>query len=819
MKRQHKTALRLASLLSAASGVALLSTGALAQADQDDDADITEILVIGDPVGLLEDRPTDSVLGLDRSVLETPRSFSVISETTMDRYSISDIDDFITTTPGTFGGSFFGIPGSISIRGSRAENYFRGFKRVVNNGFFPTPIGASERVEIIRGPTPAIYGAGRIGGLLNFQPKTTAGEGMTADDGPSGSVSYTGGTYSKNNVSAELNLPFLLDGRETGVSLYGEFEDSKSFYRNREPEHQLVQFGFNHDLGNGMKVEFGGMYHESEGYYQTPGWNRLTQDLIDNGTYITGRDTDLVDTDGNGRLTTNEVDAAVGTFFGTSNIRVLIDFGFFGAPPAFGLDEGVGTTQLNPRTVFLSENDEIEDSENITLYFDLIKEIGNSELKLQFFYDELDARIGLTTGFAAEHQMDTFETRLSYDFSVELGDSAKIDFYATASHKIYNSELRENFLSGYLVLDRRDLSFGATGSDIFDTPFTEEPGGINIPWDSNFDSRYKDTGVALVADLQLFENFSILLNGRYDDYSARSIDTGATVFDPSLSNTEFSLGEDDFSYSASASYNFGGVVPYFTYAEGSNILENSNGGVSPGNVRNGSILADSELVEAGLKFSLVDSQLNGSIAYYEQKRSVIDAFGNIDGEIGEGVEVELRYLVNKNWTLTGAATFQKFDVRAPGFCFSGRGEFVNIPPSVVGLTGVQGYGGIFAALNASCLPELSDGYQRNSLPETVLSSFVTYTSDESSDGLNYGGTFGGTYVSKTGGKITNAVEFPSYVNFRAAIFAEIGRYSLTATAENLFDKRYFVPLQGVFEEVGALPGTGREVHITGKVKF
>lgn len=177
MKRQHKTALRLASLLSAASGVALLSTGALAQADQDDDADITEILVIGDPVGLLEDRPTDSVLGLDRSVLETPRSFSVISETTMDRYSISDIDDFITTTPGTFGGSFFGIPGSISIRGSRAENYFRGFKRVVNNGFFPTPIGASERVEIIRGPTPAIYGAGRIGGLLNFQPKTTAGEG------------------------------------------------------------------------------------------------------------------------------------------------------------------------------------------------------------------------------------------------------------------------------------------------------------------------------------------------------------------------------------------------------------------------------------------------------------------------------------------------------------------------------------------------------------------------------------------------------------------------------------------------------------------
>jgi len=793
--------------------------GAHAVFAQDATEEFEEIVIIADPVGLLEDRPTDSVFGLKRSILDTPRSLSVVSDQTMERYSIEDIDDLITTTPGTFGGSFFGIPGSVSVRGTRAENFFRGFKRAVNNGFFPTPIGASAQIEVIRGPVPAIFGAGRIGGLLNTQPKTVRGEGMSSEDGPSGNISYTGGSYSKNNVTAEVNLPFLMAGRETGVSVYAEYEDSKSFYRNRTPEHKLIQLGFNHDLSDTMRIAFGGMYFKSEGYYQTPGWNRLTQELIDDGTYITGRDTDMGDTDGNGRLTPNEIDAAVGTFFGTSNIRTLIDFGFFGVPGAYGLDEGVGTTQLSTRDVFLSENDEIQNGENITVYFDLIKDIGDSELKLQFFYDEIDAQIGLTTGFAAEHLVDTFETRLSYDYKWEVSNDLQVDLYATASYRSYNSELRENFLSGYLILDRRDLSVGATGNDILDTPFTDEAGGIGIGWDSNFDSRYEDTGVALVADIKIMERFSILLNGRYDDYSARSIDTGATVFDPTLANTEFTSSEDDFSFSASASYNFPiGIVPYITYAEGSNILENSNGGVSPGVVRTGSILADSELLEIGIKFGLMDGALNGSIAYYDQKRSVIDDFGNIDGEQGEGLEIELRYLIDEHWTLTGAATFQEYNINAPGVCFSGRGEFVNLPPSFLGLDPAEGYGGIFAALNASCVPELQEGYQEFTIPETVISSFITYTSDQDKD-IVFGGTFGGTYVSETGGKIANAIVLPSYTTFRAAAFVEKGRYSLTATMENVFDKRYFQPITGVFAEVAALPGRGREFRITGKVKF
>ena len=782
------------------------------------DGSVDEVTVVGDPVGLLEDRPTDSVFGLGRSSLETPRSLSIVSDTTIDRYAIEDIDDLITTTPGTYGGSFFGLPGAVTIRGDRSETYFRGFKRAVNNGLFPTPIGASERIEIIRGPVPVIYGAGRVGGILNFYPNTAKGEGKTSADGASGSLAVTGGSYDKLNGAGEVYLPFLLGGRETGLSLYGEIEDSESFYRGREPKHQLVQAAFNHDFGSGWSVEVGGMYFNSEDYFQTPGWNRLTQDLIDSGTYITGVDTEIPDTNGDGQLNPSEIDAVVGTFFGASNIRTLVDFGVFAFPTPYALDSGVGTTTLDPRTVFISDR-EIQNAENLTLYGDVIKEFDNSTLKLQLFYDDVDGQLYVSYGFAAEHVMQVFEARASYDFNLALSDLVSVDVFTTASYRNYDSELREQFLAGYLVLDRRDLSAGATATDIFATPLTDS----TIPWDSDFDSEWSDLGAALVADIKFGDHLSLVLGGRYDQYDVEASDAGVTTFGaPTFGESD----DGDFSYSASLNYTFdAGLVPYITYAEGSSPQLNSNGGISPSSAASDQILADSELFEVGIKWSLLNGSLNGSLAYYDQARNITDPFGNVDEEVSEGIEFELRYLITDNWTLTGAATFQEFEITAPG---AGQGEYVVLPPTnpAVDLFGggtfitdpADGYGGLWAALNAGSLPELVNGYDRKTIPDTVVSSFLTYTSDPI-NGVTLGGTIGATYVSETGGKTITAVTLPDYTVARAALFGEYDRFSVTATVDNVFDEEYFQPVQGVYEEVAALPGTGRIVRVTAKVAF
>ena len=102
-----------------------------------------------------------------------------------------------------------------------------------------------------------------------------------------------------------------------------------------------------------------------------------------------------------------------------------------------------------------------------------------------------------------------------------------------------------------------------------------------------------------------------------------------------------------------------------------------------------------------------------------------------------------------------------------------------IPPSRAGLSPADGYGGLFAALNASCLAELQDGYTRRTAPEWLASGFVTYTGPETRIGA-FGASFGAVYVGETGGKIENAITLPDYVLAKAAFFYSFGRASLIA---------------------------------------
>ena len=90
----------------------------------------------------------------------------------LDKVIITEIDDLVALTPGSFTQSFFGVAGSLDVRGTPGENYFRGVKRIDNPGNYPTPIGASDRIDVVRGPASPIYGPSKIGGYLNFVPKS-----------------------------------------------------------------------------------------------------------------------------------------------------------------------------------------------------------------------------------------------------------------------------------------------------------------------------------------------------------------------------------------------------------------------------------------------------------------------------------------------------------------------------------------------------------------------------------------------------------------------------------------------------------------------
>ena len=85
--------------LSAATLIACLGSSSLWSED------IEEIVVTGD-LNSLPGEAVDSVFGLNKSILETPRSASTISEEMMDRFLMNDIDELILVAPGTFTQSF-----------------------------------------------------------------------------------------------------------------------------------------------------------------------------------------------------------------------------------------------------------------------------------------------------------------------------------------------------------------------------------------------------------------------------------------------------------------------------------------------------------------------------------------------------------------------------------------------------------------------------------------------------------------------------------------------------------------------------------------
>ena len=258
--------------------------GAPALAQDDEDEVIDEVIVEGS-LRSLPTQDVGSVFGFDKSVLETPRSLSTASSEQIERFGIRDIDDLVALAPGTFTQSFFGTSG-LDVRGTAGETYFRGVRRLDNPGNYPTPIGASDRIDIVRGPASPIYGPSKIGGYLNFVPKSARADSGQYLDVAEGKLSYTGGSWDKSVMTAEVGGPGRLGDQDFGYYLYGMVEDSDSYYNNSYTDQTLLQASFDVDVNDNWRIQFGGMSHRYEGT-QVAGWNRLTQDLIDTGTDIT----------------------------------------------------------------------------------------------------------------------------------------------------------------------------------------------------------------------------------------------------------------------------------------------------------------------------------------------------------------------------------------------------------------------------------------------------------------------------------------------------------------------------------------------------
>jgi len=776
------------------------------------DSSVAEMVVISerDRAGLLEKQPSDLLFGLEKPLLETPRSATFVSDDALEAYGVTTIDDLTAVSPGTFTASYYGVPGALNVRGLLAETYFHGFKRIENRGTYQTPIGATSRVDILRGPPTANFGPGKVGGLLNLEPKTAK---ISEEAGylteTTGQISATLGSYDKKNTAVEAGIPLNFGTTAGGLFFYGELEDSDSYYRGISPEHGLIQSTLQFETIDGWTLGGGVMYYQSKGYLQTPGWNRVTQDLIDNGNYITGSNSGLADGNGNGYLDAGELPPGGLTSYPQC-------FGGCDVPLGFRqLDSGTGTVQLDGRTVYVSDKD-FSDTETLTLFGDLIHDLDDgSQIKFQLFYDSLDNERFVSYGFPADYNAWTAEGRLSYSFDAKIPDmpvDASVNM--GASNRFYKAEKKESFNYGGIALDRRDLSQGPTPTDTLGSPFDA---GSGYTWDIDNKSEWNNTGIFAMADLDVADAVTVMLTGRYDWYSAESEDRGALCFcNPGPAENSDSA----FTYSTMLMYNSPiGIRPYISYAETTAIEFGQAGDIAPGAVFDKSFLSDGDLVEAGVKLDMFDGVLTGALAVYRQHRTILDPVGGgVDETEGKGVELELRYLATENLSFTFAGNVQETKF------LDSYDAFYYVTPQTFGYDPANWYGGAVAAYAFSDLAGITGNnyyageIEDTRIPNVVTSLFASYTSDPFDWGT-LGTTWGVQYVGETSGLAHNAVKYPDYVLVQASAFADFNDWRLQLNIDNLLDEQFYTPLQDLYGDVAVLPGKGREWRVTATYRF
>lgn len=785
-----------------------------ASADKSDDG---EIVVTG-ALNALPNKDVGSIFGFAKTLVETPRSASTVSSDQIERFGVTSIYDLVSQAPGTFTNSFFGVGGALDIRGTPGEVFFRGMRRLDNPGNYPTPIGASDRIDIVRGPSSPIYGPSKTGGYMNFVPKSARVKDGSLLDHPEGELSYTGGSWSYNVIKGQVRGPLKVGKSEFGYSLYGEIEDSGSYYRNMSTRNVVLQAAFDNHITDSLRVEFGGMYQKYDGQ-QNGGWNRLTQALVDHGTYITGAAKPL-DTNGDGQISPSEF-TSVGTFspFGTfgcpagttapgvppTSAASFTNACFQQAYPYLGLTN-VGTTTLSRKDVLTGPNDFLKNKQK-TAYFDTIWEgPGDLEIKNQFFYDGTVNHNNNAYGFAQFHDSYVIEDKVvaSNTFANSLG---KFSLQLSPSLRYTKFLHGDDFNFEYF--HRVDLSVGYT--PLSDRLLSNECG---CDYANYLKGHYTDWGFAGLLDADFAFGLDVILGARYDTVDVKSVNILEKLRVTNGVRPTGSGSKGGWSWNGSVSYKLPlGLIPYFTASRQTTVIAGQGSEIDPVTAATGTFLTASKLTEGGIKGSWLGGRLYAALSIYNQERvdhNIQSSTVNQSVQT-QGLEAEARWSVDRHLLLTGAYTRTKvynltFLDAGSTFSFFGIGDMINVTDPSLFLGGQPG--GLVPIPN-------KEASRRQGIPTNLVSGTATYAFD---NGIALSGSV--VHVDSVFSGQSRVVRLPAYTLVDLGASYTTGPFLFRVTVKNATDATYYrANFTELFGSTIVLPERPRSFQATVAYKF
>ncbi len=207
---------------------------------------------------------TSTATRLPLTQRETPQSVTVITRQQMDDQGLTGVADALRQAPGitvnrdnTEGYSFY-------ARGFQVENFqFDGVPSLstaggnVRDNYSITDAAIYDRVEILKGATGLVNGAGYPSGVVNLVRKRP-----TADF--QGHASIGAGSWDNYRAEVDLSSPLSADGRIRG-RLVTAVQDSRSFIDHLKTRQELVYGIVEADLAASTTLSLGAHVQKNKG--------------------------------------------------------------------------------------------------------------------------------------------------------------------------------------------------------------------------------------------------------------------------------------------------------------------------------------------------------------------------------------------------------------------------------------------------------------------------------------------------------------------------------------------------------------------------
>jgi iron complex outermembrane receptor protein len=628
-------------------------------------------------------RSSDSVFGSAKSVLDIPRSVTVLTPELMQKLGVRSFDDVARVIPGGERPNFYGVPGTPFIRGDFAGTFFNGMQRAFQRNEMPTSFGSLEGMDIVRGPAPGTFGPTPGGGYINFLPKSPYYDKFR------GSLRTTIGSYDYFNTQLDIGGPVLAFGKPMAYRVSLTSQNADSYYDNVQNNYISIYGAVKARITPDLSLFTGAEYYSYKSN-ENAGWNRVTQDLLENGNYLVGEVADRTSAAGGGYVLPGGVpfigfgaSAATigGAQFDNSGGAIIPPASYVatlspqlqallhpttGAYTAAFFNAGgkALTTKIKGSQVVADPGD-FANSQNLLYFADLVNTRSSSlTLKNQFIIDYIKTDKLSSYGYAFAMEQFIIEDKIT----VEQKFNGKLTSLSSGGSVRYSwAKQLQDFAAE--PFSRRDISKSqiTSNSVVLAGPTRPLFGDTRNLWSQSGMTDLYQLALFSVGELKLSDAFSTYFSARVEGASFKNTIPGEHERNARRNQQVAKGGKNFYMASVNPVYKISANVSLYASALYGTSLTPSQGG----NVGSEANFGETGLIEGGMKVSLLDNTLFAALSVYESKRERFNNFtNNQDGVRSKGLELESTWMATEK--LSFIANFgvrEAHLVRAPGYRF------------------------------------------------------------------------------------------------------------------------------------------------------